>query len=224
MTYTHHVIRNLGKHPTIFKRIKATALFNIGSFRFWRRPPFLTEKDYKDSVTIIRAGDIVLVGNHHKLVAFYMRGIVTHSLLYVGNGECIHAHGEGVERIAYRELFDVYDTLIVIRINTSEDCKARAVAWMRNKLGLPFDYDFNTSSREEWFCTKLVCGAYHHVDTDLLPFSAKRLVFPQDLLSGIGTRVFHSESLRENGGKLTLNPDFYRSALLRAVIVSESSR
>lgn len=221
MEYSHHVIRNLGKHPTVFKKIKATTLYNIGFVRFWWRNKFLTEKDYSDSAAIIQAGDIVLVGNHRKLIAFFMRGIVTHSLLYVGNGECIHAHGEGVERILYRKLFDVYDTLIVIRTNTSEERKAQAIVWMHNKLGLPYDYNFDTSSAEEWFCTELVCGAYHYAHADLLPFTKKQVVFPQDLVSGIGTRVFHSKSLRENDGKLTLNPDFYRSALLRRAIANE---
>jgi hypothetical protein len=192
-------------------------LFNIGATRFWPRRQFLTDDDYRNSAELIQTGDIVLVGNHRKLTAFAIRGIVTHSLLYIGNGECIHADGDGVERITYQELFDIYDTLVVIRISASEQHKAEAVAWMRRKLGLPYDYNFNATDAQELFCTELVCDAYHFAHSDLPPCVKKQIVLPRDLVSGIGTRIFHSKSLHEVGGKLVLNPAMYRNSLVRAV-------
>lgn len=101
----YHRINNFPNRHSIFKKILSQTLFFILVTKLTMRKNHLEEEDYDQAEKLIKRGDLVLVGGFRSISGLFMGKFFTHSLLYVGNGECIHADADGVDTISFKELF-----------------------------------------------------------------------------------------------------------------------
>ena len=166
MRYNHHKITNFSKHASLWEKIKGNIIFAIGITKYTRRSNFLTRYDRKKFKQNIKPADLILIGNHRHISAFFVRGIVTHALLYVRDKKVIHSTGDGVEESSYKEIFKHYDTLIILRPkNINEDKIKKTIDFAKKQLDKPFNYDLK-QNEDHFFCTQLINSSYLEAGID----------------------------------------------------------
>ncbi len=140
------------------------------------RKNLLSHKDLLGARVILRKGDIALLGNLRETSALFIKGKVTHTTIYVGHRQFIHAVGDGVEFVSLHHLMTEYDTMVVLRLPKSTPWRRstvkKAISYAKEQLGKPYDFDFKRGVNKI-FCTELVNEAYRHAghDTKLRTFS-----------------------------------------------------
>lgn len=220
MDYRRHTLTNLRPDATFFQRLKAHILYYVGATIYTERRNFLTQEDYLASYPLLMPGDLILVANHRRLTGILLRGIVTHALIYAGEGKCIQANSDGVVSISYEDLFFEYDTLIIRRPARMSESEAQsAIAFCSKRIGLPYDFDFDPGDEFAWFCTDLVAYAYTEAGVDLGIDNPKgRRLFATDLLSGNFNDIFHSRSLSYKHRHFKLKHAIYNNFLMEYLL------
>ena len=144
---------------------KSTLLKIFGDIKLQKWPPFLYYEpgDYykisgKQTMTLLKGlkeGDILARAYNNYLDGKFIPGKYSHTGVYVGNGEVIHAVSNGVSKASLID-FCRCDKLAVLRpARFSEAAIARLNAW----LGKPYDFDFK-SDNEAFYCHELCAKAY----------------------------------------------------------------
>jgi len=214
----YHRINNFPERISIFKRILSQVLFIILVTKITLRRNHLRDHDYLSASELIQAGDIVLVGGFRSVSGLFMGKFFTHSLLYIGNGECIHADADGVDTISFQELFSNYDNLTILRSQIKENYAATiaaVIAFAQKQIGKPYDF-YLEQSRDRYFCTQLIVesfekagfatgvGIKEKIRRDFLWifWRIKRVVRADDFLRGNFETIFISQSLQEKNQEI----------------------
>lgn len=160
----------------------AKLLFGIFSIKISWRKNNLSQQDYLLSKKIIKTGDLVLVGNFKEISGLFIGKYFTHSLLYIGAGECVHAGKDGVRKILFEDIFSKYDTCMILRPNIGKDYNRvvfKAVKFAKKQIGKPYDIFLEADGRG-YFCTHLINISFLNAgfDTGILNrVEAKRGLF-----------------------------------------------
>lgn len=214
----YHRINNFPNRHSIFKKILSQALFIILVTKLTMRKNHLEEEDHRQAEKLIKRGDLVLVGGFRSISGLFMGKFFTHSLLYVGNGECIHADADGVDTISFKELFFAYDTLIILRPKIKvdyEDNIDKVIEFARQQMGKPYDFYLEHRS-DRYFCTQLINNSFANVGFDTgvgikekirqdflwVFWRIRRVVRADDFLRGNFEIVFISKSLNEKNQEI----------------------
>jgi hypothetical protein len=212
MRYYHHILTNMPKDASVLERILVNVMFFVTITRVIPRSPHLTQADRTASESLLRPGDIVLVGAHRRLFGLLvLRGIATHALICIAPGELVHAAADGVEKIRYAQLFDEYDTLVMCRPRgISDEQNELVLRYVDQMIGKPFDFFFARGERS-FFCTELIESAFeaaryelrftHHTKRYLLPHAHE----PKDYLTADVDIVFTSHNLLQKDGNVVCN-------------------
>ncbi len=148
-------------------------LFGLFSIKIsWRRNN-LNQQDYLLSKKLIKTGDLVLVGNFKEISGLFIGKYFTHSLLYVGAGECIHAGKDGVEKTLFKDIFSKYDTCMILRPNILKDHNkviVKAIKFAKKQMGKPYDL-FLEADDKRYFCTHLINCSFASAGFDTGVFS-----------------------------------------------------
>lgn len=172
----------------------------------------------------MRTGDVILVGGFHYISGFFIDGIVTHALSYVGRGRCIHAFAHGVSYIWLRKVCRMYNTLVILRPRwDSEEQQQQYRNKLIAKIGQPYDFFFWLEEKSEkiYFCTRLMNDSLQEVwyDTKLESikksddiidetlddaFRAHRILLPDEMIYGNFDVVFFSHNIEYREGKYIL--------------------
>lgn len=209
----YHRLKNLPKQDSRFRKILSHLIFFFLITRVTPRKNRLTVKDYLKSQEVIKRGDVILVGNFRTISRFFMGKFFTHSLLYTGNGECVHADADGVDTLDFKELFDQYDTMMILRpkINDSFEEKVnKAVMFARKQIGKPYDF-YLENYDDRYFCTMLINESFASadfktgVDTPIANrrdffwvfWRIKNVLKADDFLKGNFEKIFISKSVEK---------------------------
>lgn len=214
----YHRLKNLPKKDSKFRKILSHIIFFFLVTRITPRKNRLTVKDYLNSQEVLRNGDVVLVGNFRTISRFFMGKFFTHSLLYTGNGICVHADADGVDTLEFKELFDQYDTMMILRPKIEEQAEEKiteVINFAKKQIGKPYDF-YLENYDDRYFCTMLInesfdsAGFKTGVDT---PIANRRNFFwvfwrirnvlkADDFLKGNFGAVFISESVKSKDYKI----------------------
>lgn len=214
----YHRINNFPKKISIFKRILSQIIFFILVTRITIRKNHLEEEDYLSAKESIKIGDLILVGGFRTVSGLFLGRFFTHSLLYAGNGECIHADTDGVDDISFKELFSAYDNLIVLRpkiTDNHEKTVNETIAFARQQIGKPYDF-YLEHRRDRFFCTNLIIAAFEHAGFDTgvgikdkvrqnflwIFWRIRKVTRADDFLKGNFEAVFISKSLQEKNQEI----------------------
>jgi hypothetical protein len=208
----YHRINNFPKRSSFFKRVLSQALFIFLVTKVTMRKNHLEEDDYLSAKELIQRGDLVLVGGFRAISGLFMGKFFTHSLLYVGQGECIHADADGVDTISFQELFSAYDTLIILRpkINDNyEETIDKVIDFAQKQMGKPYDF-YLEHRHDRYFCTQLINDSFKDAGFDTgvgikdeirqnflyIFWRIRRVVRADDFLRGNFSTIFISRSLK----------------------------
>ncbi|MEI7452522.1 MAG: YiiX/YebB-like N1pC/P60 family cysteine hydrolase [Candidatus Falkowbacteria bacterium] len=208
----YHRINNFPERSSLFKKILSQVVFLILVTKITRRKNRLGKKDYFAAKEIIKPGDLVLVGGFRTVSGFFMGKTFTHSLLYIGDGQCIHADADGVDTITFAELFLAYDTMVILRAKIEYDYEAviqKVITFAKSQIGKPYDF-YLEHRRDRYFCTQLINVAFKNAGFDTgvgnglrikkhflwILWRIKRVVKAGDFLHGNFKIVFKSKSLK----------------------------
>lgn len=214
----YHRINNFPNRHSIFKKILSQAVFIVLVTKLTMRKNHLEEEDCLKAEKMIQRGDLVLAGGFRSISGLFMGKFFTHSLLYVGNGECIHADADGVDTISFKELFTAYDTLTILRPKIKDDYENsidKVVEFARQQMGKPYDFYLEQRS-DRYFCTQLINNSFASVGFDTgvgikeeirqdflwLFWRIRRVVKADDFLRGNFEVIFISKSLDEKNQEI----------------------
>jgi hypothetical protein len=159
---SYHRINNFPKKFPAYKRLLSQAVFVFLITKLTGRPNYLEEADLVLATEAIQPGDLVLAGGFRSVSGIFMGKIFTHSLLYIGGGECIHADADGVDILPFNELFTAYDTLTILRPEIKGDREgalSKVIAFAKDQIGKPYDFYLEYGD-DRYFCTRLISVAY----------------------------------------------------------------
>ena len=132
---------------------------------------------------------------HVGIVAYYDPGL--------GDWVVVEAMpGIGVHLVTLTEFLQRYDTVAVLRVNTSQEVRDAAVAFALQQLGKPYDYAWFTKEvyGDSYYCSELAWAAYKAAggpDIDANPgWTLKYLdgVAPQEIYDDQDTYVIYYHS------------------------------
>jgi len=207
---SHHLINNFPEGSSFFKRVFGQLAFLFMVTKVTPRKNHLTEADYHQALSTIKKGDVILVGGFRSISGFFLGKLFTHSLLYQGDGECVHASVDGVDTVGLSELFNEYDSLAILRPkigDVEEKVIEKALTFAREQLGKPYDFYFEHVS-DRHYCTLLINTAFSQAGFDaglnveervkrpLLVIRLHRVVKADRFLRGNFRLAFLSESLK----------------------------
>lgn len=152
--------------------IKDKFLKWFGDIRFYNRPFFIIfggNTSYKikgshirEILNILKPGDIILRRYDTYLSSLLIPGYWSHVALYVGNGNIIHAVGEGVveEDIL---VFTRCDDICILRSDniTEAQCSVSKAKSELNKK-TKYDFDFDIKDKDKFYCSEFVAFCYNY--------------------------------------------------------------
>ena len=165
---SHHLINNFPEGSSLLKKTLGRLAFLLLVTKVIPRKNYLTSDDYQEALGVIKRGDIILAGGFRTVSRFFLGKLFTHSLLYQGNGECIHADADGVDTVGFDELFNEYDNLAILRPDIDGDAGdiiEKALAFANDQTGKPYDFYFEQIS-DRHYCTALINTAFSQAGFD----------------------------------------------------------
>lgn len=214
----YHRIDNFPEKISIFKRILSQALFIFLVTKVTMRRNRLEEADCIEAEKLVLKGDLVLVGNFRAVSGLFIGKFFTHSLLYIGDGECIHAAVDGVDTILFRELFTAYDTLIILRPEILENYEStieKVIGFAQKQMGKPYDF-YLERRNDRFFCTQLINDSFANAGFDTgvgikedtrknflwIFWRIRKAIRADDFLKGQFQTIFISHSLKEKNQEI----------------------
>jgi len=215
MNSNYHIINNFPNHTTLLKKVVSIAMFLFATTKIYYRDNFLTLSEYEKTREILQKGDIVLVGTFVRVSSLFIRGVVTHSLIYNGGEKLIHAIADGVEELDYRELFDYYDTLVILRPKFDEQNRDAIVgnilSYCKKQIGKPYNFTFN-ASEDNFFCTQLINKSFDiGCSKSSVDVSQYKSLRPSNFLKLDGyEHKFYSSKIVKRDGKFVVDGLVFR--------------
>lgn len=211
MSFTKYIVHNFSHDASIFYKLKANVYSILGRVKV---PKFIKKMDKQDlayAKKCLRKGDIVLAGRLDTLSHICIGGLLTHSLLYIGNKKFIHSKFSGVEEKSIN-LLNEYDTVLVLRHKDMNSKKAKKIIdFAKKQINKPYDYDFEPD-QDEFYCTELIYYAFLKANIDLKPktegehesllskLQSKEIIHPLDYIRPDMDIVFKSHNITYKNG------------------------
>lgn len=202
-------MRFFSHSPTVFPRTSflyrwwGSSITRLGACAVRTRDSFLSKEDPHPLLLEVRKGDVLLLGGHRRVSSFFIRGVVTHSALYVGDGRFVHANPDGVETTTSEALFREYDTYILIRMPLTAEQQDAICGYAEAQLGTPYDFVLSIQTSRILYCTELILRAYAHAGIELPAY-----VHPRALLGNRFVVQMYSQAVKSHRGRYVLDLPF----------------
>lgn len=204
-----HLVKNFRKGASWKEKLFGDFLLISGNIKVAFRKNLLNRREYSKIAGKLEPGDLVFAGSKREISRFFLRGDLTHALIYIGKKKFIHSTlRHGVGGIYLRELFDKYDFLEAYRYSEISPKKRKSLMiFLLKSYGKAYDFRFLKNNKNEFYCTKLVELAYASADikiknkkeNSLIPYGST--THPEDLILHDFELVFSSQSLQEQKTK-----------------------
>ena len=152
----------------LFHKLKVFFLTVLGDIKIFKFPFFLIYdpssfrvKGFhtRQAMKLLQPGDIILRRYRCYLDGLFIPGKYSHSGIYAGNGEIIHAVAEGVSKIDVIDFLRC-DGFCILRQNDI-DLAHLAVQYAESIVGKKGQYDFDfIDDNDSWYCHELSALAY----------------------------------------------------------------
>lgn len=142
----------------------------LGDIKYFTRPPILVYHPVtfkakgsltRQAINLLEPGDLILRGYDCYVDGFFIPGTYSHTGIYVGDNQMIHAIAEGVEQC------DIIDFLRCDRFCILRPDGDKLLAIERAKIFLeektPYDFDF-VSGNKALYCHELGAMAYEELE------------------------------------------------------------
>jgi uncharacterized protein YycO len=203
MNLKWHIVKNFPKNYPLWKKILANTMFLFATTRYTKRKNNLQYKDLEKVEKIIKKGDIVLVGGLRRMSKFFIRGIFTHCLIHNEKDKMIHSIADGVEEVSLSEIFNEYDTLLVLRHREINEEKSEKVRnYVKSKIGKPFNFEFG-KDENRFYCSYLAYLAYQQVELKTVNMN-KNVIHPMQHINDRFEIVFASNNLSISENKIKI--------------------
>jgi len=218
-----HWIQNLPEDYSFVEKIYANFIYLCTNITLSYKKSSLNPCDCAKTRTLLKKGDIVLLGNRRKSSRFFIKGILTHAALCVNKRKFIHALANGVCFMSLKKLFREYDALIILRIPKRTKKRKRilskVIKFARKHIGFPYDFKFS-NRKDRFFCTNFINFSYKHAGYDTRLFSLPRdldsffkkfmhsrkgILHAEDFLKGKFNVIFVSHNLKIDKKKVFFN-------------------
>jgi uncharacterized protein YycO len=153
--------------------------------------------DYTDiDLTNIKPGDIIIGCS----IRTPMPGWWDHSAIYIGNGEVINANDEGVKiyplEIVYNRNKD-----IILRVNTTDDIREKAVEFAKSKVGYQFKYWpwVDKQQGNSYYCAELIWASYYNASNGTLDLDSSDPPIPNPVTPGSILQSGYTEEIASSG-------------------------
>lgn len=123
-------------------------------------------RDYYEIESILQIGDIILSTSYGHLSNLINPSKWKHALMYVGKENnipyIIEAVGEGVVKKSLAQWLSSKDEICILRTKEfilNAEQKLNAVKWIKEQLGKPYDYSFDSQTSDKFknfYCSELV--------------------------------------------------------------------
>lgn len=145
----------------------------LGDIRIYKTPCFVIydprEYEYNvhgDLIRVInkklRPGDIVLRKYETYLDNKLIPGKYSHSGIYIGDNQIIHAIAEGVQAIDVIDFFQC-DAACILRPNCSKKDKDKVIERAKRFVGTEYDFKFRSSDSSAFYCHELTATCYKDI-------------------------------------------------------------
>lgn len=171
----------------------------------WRQCYLADQRDARAAImSALRPLDIVLVSNRQRLSGHTIPGLFGHAAVYLGTDAQLRAAGlwsavpaarradlaagaifleadqQGVHLSRPQYTLDT-DRVLVLRPVIGERRKAEALAGFIGRLGMPFDFRFDTRTADCVFCTELVARVLPELRLREHRVYGRELIFPDEV-------------------------------------------
>lgn len=159
----------------------------LGKVHFPYTHKLIKGPDYYRLESVIQSGDVLLSRTRGELTNLFIPGFFTHAAIARGDEYVIEAIGKGVSRTDLVSFVMTKDYVVLLRPRFADDViKGKAVLWAEEQVGLPYDYEFETSNKA-YYCSELVATAYNKAMDGSCPFVSKDVfgeptIEPQDFV------------------------------------------
>lgn len=214
MHYERHIIRNFPKNYPYWKKALANILFFVFGTIIHNRKNLLNKKDIRLAKSLLKRGDIILVGGLRRLSSFVIRGPVTHSMIYIGHNRVIQSVMDGVEIDHLYEIFCEYDTMIILRatehhLNPKNYHKKieKIIEYAKSNIGKPYNFEFKTT-KKGFYCTALIYSAFKkaHIDPGVKIKNKGMPLHPLKFVNNNFYTIFLSHNLKLVNGEIERTP------------------
>lgn len=214
MHYERHIIRNFPKNYPYWKKVLANIIFFVFGTIIHHRKNLLNKEDIRRAKSLLKKGDIILVGGLRRLSSFIIKGPVTHSMIYLGHNRVIQAVIDGVEIDHLYEIFCEYDTMIILRatehhLNPKKYHKKieKIIEYAKSKIGKPYDFEFKTT-KKGFYCTELLYFAFQkaHLDSGVQLLRKNAPLHPLKFINNHFNTIFLSHNLKLVNGEIERTP------------------
>ncbi len=203
MNYSHHIIQNFPPEYPWWKKLLANIVFFVGGMIIYDRKNLLNNWDLLRATRKLKKGDVVLVGGLRRLTSFVIKGLVTHSLIYVGGRRFVHSVADGVEFASLQDIFCEYDTMIILRpTQRDRDTVNKIIDCAKDQVGKPYDYEFENDDKK-FYCTELIRHAYKNAGLND-GITSKNITLPTEFINDKFRMIFLSHNLKCQNGTLEL--------------------
>ncbi len=198
-----HLVKNFRESASWRERLFGHFLLIAGDIRIIPRKNLLVRREYSVIAGKLQPGDLVFAGSKREISRFFLRGDLSHALIYLGKKKFIHSSVEyGVTEISLKELFAKYDFLAAYRsLALTTEKKQRLINFLQKSKGKAYDFRFLQENEKEFYCTKLAELAYraagikimYKEEFCIIPYVST--THPEDFLLHEFNEVFVSKSL-----------------------------
>jgi uncharacterized protein YycO len=160
--------------------------------------------DYYEIESLLQHGDVILSTSYGHLSNLVNPSKWKHALMYIGKENnipyIIEAVGDGVVKKSLAQWLSSKDEICVLRFRDSildATQKLNATLWIREQLGKPYDYSFDSQTQDKFknfYCSELV---YYSIKSsnpeakiDLRDTNGILTITPSDYYNMIGKKNY----------------------------------
>ena len=163
----------------------------------------IEQDDYEHMLAVLKVGDVISTKTRGELSNLFIPGFWSHVGIYAGGGKVIEATTHGVVETNLAWFLFGKDYCAVSRPNfLNDDQKWLAVDFCKRQVGKPYDFSFNTSDIDKFYCSEIVFHAFKFV-LGQSPFKLKvvlgqETIAPSDFYdaSKLFYKIYLSKSVR----------------------------
>ena len=133
-------------------------------------------------------------------------GYWDHAAMYIGNGEIIEGLFGGVMVFGIEEVYKK-NHVVLLRVNTTDDIKEKAVEFVKSKIEYPFKWIWiDKQQGNSYYCSELIWAAYYNASNGTVNLDSYDPPIPDPIFPDELVRSEHIEEIAREGTPCYFSP------------------